>query len=64
MNCENFSKNRKSCNCTYEPCSRKGHCCLCLQYHKEMNELPACFFSNELEQTYDRSLRLFLKTSK
>ncbi|NCC95158.1 MAG: cytosolic protein, partial [Opitutae bacterium] len=26
-------KNLERCNCTYEPCPRKGICCECIQYH-------------------------------
>ncbi len=58
-NC-NEEKNRKSCNCTYEPCSRKGICCECIAYHRRMKELPACFFPNDVELTYDRSIRRFV----
>jgi hypothetical protein len=49
------------CNCTYEPCSRKGLCCECIEYHRRSNELPACFFSTEAERTYDRSIRHFIR---
>jgi hypothetical protein len=58
--CKNHEKNMKMCNCSYEPCSRKGYCCECLSYHRSMGELPACFFSDEVERTYDRSLRRFI----
>jgi len=51
--------NKKNCNCSYEPCSRKGKCCECLQYHLRMKELPACCFPDDVERTYDRSFRRF-----
>lgn len=54
-------KNMRFCNCTYEPCSRKGVCCECLAYHRKMGELPACYFSAEAEKTYDRSIEQYLK---
>ncbi|MCK5548255.1 MAG: hypothetical protein KAI64_04525 [Thermoplasmata archaeon] len=54
-------ENLESCNCTYEPCSRKGLCCECIKYHLEMNELPACCFPNDVEKTYDRSFERFVK---
>jgi len=54
------SDNRKLCNCTYEPCSRKGICCECIRYHREMGELPACYFPAEIERTYDRSVERFI----
>jgi len=57
-------KNLKACNCSYEPCSRKGMCCECLRYHWSMGELPACFFPDAVERTYDRSLRRFMAVMK
>ncbi|MFH1332477.1 MAG: DUF6485 family protein [archaeon] len=53
--------NMKECNCTYEPCPRKGYCCECIAYHRKHNELPACFFPKEIEKTYDRSIKRFTK---
>jgi len=58
----NMNKNLEKCNCSYEPCSRKGICCECLQYHWSMGELPACFFPDDIERTYDRSIERFIKT--
>jgi hypothetical protein len=63
MECPNKDSNLDVCNCTYEPCSRKGRCCECMQYHLRMNELPACAFSAEAERTYDRSFRKFKETT-
>jgi hypothetical protein len=53
--------NKKYCNCTYESCSRKHHCCECLHYHRKNGELPACFFTKEYERTYDRSVENFIR---
>ena len=58
MEC-NIKANKARCNCTYEPCSRKGKCCECIAYHLEMEELPACAFPPEIERTYDRSFKRF-----
>lgn len=58
------TKNLQACNCSYEPCSRKGVCCECLAYHWGNKELPACFFPAGVERTYDRSLRRFIATYK
>lgn len=58
--CKNHEQNVERCNCTYPSCPRKGYCCECLHYHRNHGELPACFFSPEVESTYDRSLRRFL----
>jgi hypothetical protein len=62
--CPNKEKNLQHCNCTYEPCSRKGICCECLAYHRRNKELPACYFPAEVEKTYNRSLARFLQISK
>ncbi len=58
MECKQ-TQNRKNCNCTYEPCVRKGVCCDCVRYHLRARELPACFFPNDVERTYDRSFEKF-----
>lgn len=56
------NNNLKNCNCSYSPCPRKGICCDCLSYHKKNGELPACYFPNDVEKTYDRSVENFIKT--
>jgi len=61
MECS-LKANRLSCNCTYEPCERKGKCCECLSYHLRMEELPACAFSSDVEKTYDRSFSRFVQS--
>ncbi|MBM3312524.1 MAG: hypothetical protein FJY80_13575 [Candidatus Aminicenantes bacterium] len=58
----NQKANLARCNCSYDPCPRKGLCCECLAYHWGMRELPACLFPDEVERTWDRSLSRFLKT--
>ncbi|MBW2263434.1 MAG: hypothetical protein JRG91_15825 [Deltaproteobacteria bacterium] len=55
-------RNMKRCNCSYEPCSRKGKCCDCLTYHWQMGQMPACMFPDDVERSYDRSIELFIKT--
>lgn len=57
-------QNLQRCNCTWEPCSRKGTCCECIQYHWNMLELPACLFTDEVEKTYDRSIKRFIELYK
>jgi len=54
-------KNMKNCNCTYEPCPRKGICCECIVYHRKMDQLPACYFPADAESTYDRSINNFIR---
>jgi len=49
------------CNCSYEPCSRKGICCECIQYHVRSRQLPACCFPDAAEKTFDRSFEHFAK---
>ena len=51
--------NLKNCNCSYEPCSRKGTCCDCIRYHLRTRELPACVFPDSVERTYNRSFEKF-----
>ncbi|MBI5323794.1 MAG: cytosolic protein [Ignavibacteriae bacterium] len=58
MDCK-IENNLKRCNCTYNPCSRKGNCCDCITYHIRSRELPACFFPKDAERTYDRSYEHF-----
>ena len=53
--------NRERCNCTYEPCSRKGVCCECVRYHWGMGQLPACVFPDDVERTWDRSVEKFIE---
>lgn len=60
--CPNREKNLQQCNCTYEPCDKKGICCECLAYHRRLQQLPACFFPPAVERTYDRSIAAFLKS--
>lgn len=60
MEC-NIEANKQKCNCSYEPCVRKGKCCECISYHWSHKELPACLFPDNVERTYDRSLRRFIE---
>jgi len=63
MECK-IARNKNICNCSYEPCSRKGICCECISYHRKNNQLPACYFSDDVEKTYDRSIDNFIKHYK
>jgi hypothetical protein len=58
--CTQKSANLKDCNCTYD-CSKKGHCCECLAYHRGMSQFPACFFSARSEKAYDRSFAALVR---
>ncbi|HID23196.1 MAG TPA: cytosolic protein [Planctomycetaceae bacterium] len=60
MECKE-ARNVERCNCTYEPCPRKGICCDCLNYHLRQRQLPACFFPPAAERTYDRSFEHFAR---
>lgn len=60
MECKK-TQNLNHCNCSYEPCSRKGTCCECISFHLSSRELPACCFPAEAEQTYDRSFEHFTR---
>lgn len=57
-------ENLKNCPCTWPNCPRKGICCECLREHRDKGELPACYFSQETEKTYDRSIENFIKNRK
>ena len=59
-----INQNKSICNCTYEPCPRKGICCECLNYHKKQGELPACYFTQEAESEYDRSVERYIEMKK
>ena len=63
-NCAYQEQNLTNCNCSYESCSRKGICCECIAYHRENKQLPACFFPEDIEKTYDRSIKRFLNINK
>lgn len=58
MECRKES-NRNFCNCTFS-CSKKGVCCECIQYHRRLGELPACYFPSDVEHTGDRSIERFI----
>ena len=60
MNCT-IDKNKASCSCTYVSCDKRGACCQCVQYHKQLGELPGCLFPPEIERTYDRSREAYIK---
>jgi len=60
MECKK-GQNQTVCNCSYEPCSRKGICCECISYHLRSRELPACCFPVDAEKTYDRSFAHFAR---
>lgn len=62
MECKK-EQNKENCNCTYS-CSKKGVCCDCLTYHRSIGQLPACYFPNDIEKGYDRSIQNFLDTVK
>ncbi len=62
--CSNESQNLSHCNCTYSSCDRKGKCCECLSYHLSMKQLPACVFPKDVERSYDRSFKRFVKVCK
>lgn len=62
MECKK-NENLKNCNCTY-PCSRKGMCCECVAYHRKRGELPACYFSDPDEKTYNRSVEFYMSRKR
>ncbi len=59
MGCDN-QKCGDNCPCTYAGCERHGNCCQCVAYHRDRNEMVACYFTPEVEKTWDRSMARFL----
>jgi len=59
MECKK-ERNLVNCNCSY-PCSKKGVCCDCIASHRRAGELPACYFPNDIEAGYDRSVDNFIR---
>lgn len=57
-------KNKNMCNCTYTSCSRHGVCCECIAYHRKKDQLPACYFPDDVEKTYDRSIERFIQVCR
>jgi len=60
MDCKK-EQNLQRCNCSYEPCARKGICCDCVSYHLENRQVPACFFPEDAERSYNRSFEHFAR---
>lgn len=60
MDCKQ-ERNLENCNCSYDPCSRKGICCECLRYHLNDRQLPGCCFPEKAEKTFDRSFEHFAR---
>lgn len=60
--CTHLKRNVAHCNCTYSGCQRHGRCCECISYHRFNGELPACYFDEAGEKTYDRSIESFIKS--
>jgi hypothetical protein len=62
--CPNQKRNLSLCNCSYEPCARKGMCCECILYHRQNKQIPACFFPDAIEKTFDRSISNFVRAKR
>ena len=62
--CPNQKQNLTHCNCSYDPCLRKGICCECILYHHKNGQIPACFFPADVEKTYDRSISNFIRMKR
>ena len=60
MECKK-EQNLAKCNCTYDPCAKKGICCECISYHLGSRELPGCCFTKQAEATFDRSFEHFAR---
>lgn len=60
MDCKKET-NKKACTCTATTCSNIGVCCDCVKYHREIQEIPGCFFPKAAERTWDRSIANFIR---
>jgi len=63
MECKK-ERNLEFCNCTYQGCEKKGVCCDCVQYHIKLGQIPACFFPDDVEETFDRSIAKFIESQR
>lgn len=59
--CPRAAINTKHCTCTYSGCPRHAICCECLHYHRERGELPGCYFTEEEEKIYNRTIEFFIQ---
>jgi len=64
MECPNLQENLKDCTCTYTSCGKRGQCCLCIAQHRASGEVPGCLFPADVERTYDRSIKRFIRSFK
>jgi len=57
-------ENLSMCTCTAHggTCENRGKCCDCVKFHRDQGCIPGCFFSEEGEKLYDRSMKTFVKT--
>lgn len=60
MECKK-AQNLEWCSCTFNACGKRGICCECVKYHREKDEIPGCFFSDDYERTYNRSIENFIE---
>ena len=50
-------------DCSYAGCKTAGLCCEYLHYYRKNGQLPACYFTDDAEKTYDRSIAHFIKNN-
>ncbi|MHC5036097.1 MAG: hypothetical protein ACYTHM_02175 [Planctomycetota bacterium] len=41
-NCPNQALNAEECPCDVGDCPRRGICCECIEFHRKIDESPAC----------------------
>ena len=54
-------KSLAKCTCTYTACDKRGNCCKCVAFHRDLGEIPGCFFTPSAERSYDRSFAALAK---
>lgn len=58
MSCETCTKecsNTRECTCPWLNCPNHGHCCDCIQHHKEVKHPPLCL----PQKGYDVGVQLY-----
>ena len=54
-------ENLSECTCSATTCKNRGICCECVRHHREMGQIPGCFFPKSAELKHDRSIEYFVE---
>ncbi|MCP4482134.1 MAG: hypothetical protein GY817_04970 [bacterium] len=53
--------NKQKCSCSFTNCKHWGKCCDCIAHHRIKAQLPACYFSKDLERQAVRDIEVFIE---